>query len=122
MPRWYSPRATRIRRDLSAGAGERIARHQRRWYSQHVFRLGHSFNAHIEQAIYQHPIRWGLGLRAATYIYTFFAFFMNALYTRFDPTGPVAMAIFDGVFAAARVWVATWIVVGRIAGSLRGSR
>jgi len=99
-----------------------LAAADRRWFSRHVHRLGHSFNSHIESVIYQPSVRRGLGMYAATIAYTSFAFFLNALYTRFDPTGPVAMAIFDGVFAAARVWVATWIVVGRIAGSLRGSR
>jgi TRAP-type mannitol/chloroaromatic compound transport system permease small subunit len=51
----------------------------------------------------------------ATIVYTSFAFFMNALYTRFDPTGPVAMAVFDGLFVAARVWVAAWSAIGRAA-------
>jgi hypothetical protein len=61
-------------------------------------------------------------MSTATIVYTFFAFFMNALYTRFDPTGPVAMAAFDGVFLAARAWIATWIAVGRVTGRLRGVR
>ena len=80
-----------------------------------MHRLGHSFNSHIERVIYQPPVRRGLGMPAATLVYTIFAFFMNALYTRFDPTGPVAMAIFDGLFGVARVWVAFWLAVGRIA-------
>ena len=102
-----------------AGANSELAAADRRWYSRHVHRLGHSFNSHIERVIYQAPVRHGLGMYAATIAYTSFAFFMNALYTRFDPTGPVAMVIFDGVFVATRVWVAAWIAVGRVADWLR---
>jgi len=98
-----------------AGANPDLARADRRWYARHVHRLGHSFNSHIERVIYQAPVRRGLGMYAATIAYTSFAFFMNALYTRFDPTGPVAMAVFDGLFVAARVWVALWVAVGRAA-------
>jgi flavin-dependent dehydrogenase len=98
-----------------AGTGPELPASDRRWFSRHVHRLGHSFNSHIERVIYQPPVRRGLGMYTATIVYTSFAFFMNALYTRFDPTGPVAMAIFDGLFAAARVWVEGWIALGRVA-------
>lgn len=100
---------------VRAGSRPEIAAADRRWFSRHVHRLGHAFNSHIERVIYEPPVRRGLGMHAATLVYTLFAFFMNALYTRFDPTGPVAMAIFDGLFVVARVWVATWLTVGRIA-------
>lgn len=99
---------------LAAGTGDRISPNRRRTYSQHVFRLGHSFNAHIEQAIYQHPIRWGLGLQAATYIYRFFAFFMNALHARFDPRGWLGMRVFGVLFLVARSWVGGWTLVARM--------
>ena len=88
---------------------------QRRMYSRHVFRLGHSFNQHIERAVYRHDVRWGLGLQAATYIYTLFAFFMNALHARFDPRGRASMAVFAVLFAGARTWIAGWILVARAA-------
>lgn len=104
---------------LRAGTQSELTAGDRRWFSRHVHRLGHSFNSHIERVIYQPPVRRGLGMYRATIAYTSFAFFMNALYTRFDPTGRVAMAIFGGVFAAARVWVAGWIAIGRVAGWLR---
>jgi flavin-dependent dehydrogenase len=86
---------------------------QRRMYSRHVFRLGHSFNQHIERAVYRHDVRWGLGLQTATYVYTLFAFFMNALHARFDPRGRAGMAAFAVLFAAARTWIAGWILVAR---------
>ncbi len=76
---------------LAAGAGDQIDERRRRTYSRHVSRLGHAFNAHIENAVYRPHLRWGLGLQAATYVYTFFAFFMNALHARFDPRGIVGM-------------------------------
>src|SRR4029450_5053361 len=98
---------------LAAGSGDVISARRRRTYSQHVFRLGHSFNAHVESTIYRHPIRWGLGLQAATYIYTFFAFFMNALHARFDPHGRVGMSVFSLLFLAARGWIAGWTMVAR---------
>jgi flavin-dependent dehydrogenase len=98
-----------------------IAPADRRCFSRHVHRLGHAFNSHIERVIYQPPVRRGLGMYTATLVYTSFAFFMNALYTRFDPTGRVAMAVFDGLFVAARVWVAAWIAVGRVACRLPGA-
>ena len=82
----------------AAGSAAEIAPRRRRHYSRHVLRLGRSFNAHIESAIYQHPMRWAFGMPNATLIYTSFAFFMNALYTRFDPRGPLGMAAFDGLF------------------------
>lgn len=88
---------------------------QQRLYSRHVFRLGHSFNQHIERAIYRHDLRWGLGLRVATYVYTFFAFFMNALHARFDPRGRTAMLAFALLFAGARAWIAGWILTARAA-------
>jgi len=100
--------------------GDRIPTRRRRLYAQHVFRLGHSFNAHIEQAIYRHPIRWGLGLQAATYIYTFFAFFMNALHARFDPRGRIGMPVFSLLFLGARGWIAGWTLVARTALWYRG--
>jgi flavin-dependent dehydrogenase len=100
---------------LRAGRAAELAPGDRRWFARHVHRLGHSFNAHIERVIYQPEVRRGLGMYTATIVYTSFAFFMNALYTRFDPTGPVAMAVFDGLFVAARVWVAAWSAIGRAA-------
>jgi hypothetical protein len=100
---------------LAAGSVDRISDRAQRRYTQHVLRLGHSFNAHIESAIYRHPIRWGLGLRAATYIYTFFAFFMNALHARFDPRGWFGMRVFSVLFLAARGWIAGWTLVARTA-------
>ena len=88
---------------------------QQRLYSRHVFRLGHAFNQHIERAIYRHDLRWGLGLRVATYVYTFFAFFMNALHARFDPRGRAGMLAFALLFAGARAWIAGWILTARAA-------
>jgi flavin-dependent dehydrogenase len=106
-------------RDVLTGA-------QQRMYGRHVCRLGHSFNQHIERAIYRHDLRWGLGLRAATYIYTFFAFFMNALHARFDPRSQVGMVTFAVLFAGARAWIAGWILTARAAlwwrSALRGER
>ena len=98
---------------VAAGTSPRISAHRLRRYTQHVSRLGHSFNAHIESVVYRHPIRWGLGLQAATYIYTFFAFFMNALHARFDPHGRVGMSVFRLLFLAARGWIAGWTMVAR---------
>lgn len=98
---------------VAAGSTDRLGARHQRTYAQHVFRLGHSFNAHIENAIYRHPIRWGLGLKAATYVYTFFAFFMNALHARFEPRGRLGMGIFGMLFLAARSWIAAWTMVGR---------
>jgi flavin-dependent dehydrogenase len=98
---------------LAAGVSLEIPPRLRRAYDRHVFRLGRSFNAHIERAIYGHSVRWGLGFRAATYIYTFFAFFMNALHARFDPSGTAGMAVFGVMFAGARIWVAGWTMVSR---------
>lgn len=99
---------------------DRISTRSRRLYSQHVFRLGHSFNAHIEHTIYRQSIRWGLGLQAATYIYTFFAFFMNALHARFDPRGRIGMGVFRLIFLGARGWIAGWTLVARAALWYRG--
>ncbi len=106
---------------LAVGAGHRIPYRSQRRYAQHVSRLGHSFNAHIENTIYRHPIRWGLGLQAATYIYTFFAFFMNALHARFDPRGWFGMRVFSLLFLAARGWIAGWTLVARTALWSRGA-
>jgi flavin-dependent dehydrogenase len=98
---------------LAAGASPEIPKRLRRAYDRHVFRLGRSFNAHIERAIYGDSVRGGLGFRAATYIYTFFAFFMNALHARFEPSGTAGMAVFGVMFAGARVWVAGWTTLSR---------
>lgn len=107
---------------LAAGSGEQVAVARRRAYDQHVFRLGHAFNAHIENAVYRHPLRHGLGLKTATYVYTFFAFFMNALHARFEPRGRVEMAIFSLLFTAARAWVGGWILAARAVLWLRPRR
>lgn len=88
---------------------------QRRRYGRHVGRLGHAFNAHIENAVYRHHLRWGIGLKAATYVYTFFAFFMNALHARFDPRGTIGMAVFGVLFAGAGVWIRSWRLVAGVA-------
>jgi hypothetical protein len=98
---------------VAAGGDDRLMDRRRRVYTQHVARLGHSFNAHIENAIYRHQIRWGLGLQTATYVYTFFAFFMNALHARFDPRGRIGMSIFSVLFLGARGWIAGWTLVAR---------
>ena len=100
---------------LGAGAGLEIPERRCRTYSHHVQRLGHAFNAHIEHAVYRHPIRWGLGMPAATLVYTVFGFFMNAFYTRMDPRGPFGMAVFDLLFACARLWIAAWSMAARVA-------
>jgi hypothetical protein len=106
---------------IVAAAKDRLSKRQRRRYTQHVSRLGHSFNAHIEDVIYRHPIRWGLGFHAATYIYTLFAFFMNALHARFDPRGRLGMGVFSVLFLASRGWVAGWTLVARAALWSRGA-
>jgi flavin-dependent dehydrogenase len=100
---------------LAAGASDALPAARRRAYGRHVFRLGHAFNAHIERAVYRPELRRGLGLQAATYVYTIFAFFMNALHARFDPRGWVGMAAFAGLFAGARAWIACWVLVARAA-------
>jgi len=101
--------------DVIRGAGTRaeIPPSQRRAYTRQIVRLGRSFNAHIETAIYRPDIRQALGFKAATYVYTFFAFFMNALYARFDPRGPFGTAVFGLLFAGARIWMAGWTLVSR---------
>ena len=88
---------------------------QRQRYTEHVVRLGHSFNAHIERAIYEPTLRHGLGLQAATAVYTSFAFFMNALHARFDPRSRTAMTVFALLFGAARSWIAGWTLIARAA-------
>ena len=100
---------------LASGSRDALSASKQRAYARHVFRLGHSFNAHIERAIYGPTIRHGLGLQAATYIYTSFAFFMNALHARFDPRGTAGMAVFAMLFAAARSWIAGWTLAARVA-------
>ena len=100
---------------LADNAVGRLSASRRRRYRQHVARLGHSFNASIENVIYRSPVRWGLGLRAATYIYTLFAFFMNSLHARFEPRGRLGMGVFGVLFLAARGWIAGWLLVGRAA-------
>ena len=111
---------------VAAVGSDRLIEGRRRAYSQHVFRLGHSFNAHIETVIYRHQIRWGLGFHAATYVYTLFAFFMNALHARFDPRGRLGMGVFSVLFLAARGWVAGWTLVAQVVlwtrGALHGER
>jgi flavin-dependent dehydrogenase len=106
----------------AAGAGDAFSRRQRRSYARHVFRLGHAFNAHIERAIYQPQIRWGFSLKTATYVYTFFAFFMNALHARFDPRGRAGMATFAMLFAGARVWISGWVLASKLALRLRPAK
>jgi flavin-dependent dehydrogenase len=99
---------------LSTG-GDQLDERRRRAYSRHVSRLGHAFNAHIENAVYRPHLRWGLGLQGATYVYTFFAFFMNALHARFDPRGTFGMAAFSLLFGAARAWIGGWTLAARAA-------
>jgi flavin-dependent dehydrogenase len=106
----------------AANPGGAFTRRQRRYYDRHVRRLGHAFNAHIERAIYRPEIRWALGLKTATYVYTFFAFFMNALHARFDPRRRMGMAVFALLFAGARAWIAGWSVLARMALRTRSSR
>ena len=98
----------------AAGSAAEIAPLRSRHYSRHVLRLGRSFNAHMESAIYRHPMRWAFGMPNATLIYTSFAFFMNALYTRFDPRGPLGMAAFDALFLISRMWIAGWSMLARV--------
>jgi flavin-dependent dehydrogenase len=99
----------------AAGVGHEIPRRHRRAYGRHVSRLGHAFNAHIERAIYRSELRHAFGLRSATYVYTLFAFFVNALHARFDPRGVAGMAVFGAVFAGARAWIEAWGMAARVA-------
>jgi hypothetical protein len=48
-------------------------------------------------------------------MYTFFAFFMNALHARFDPRRRMGMAVFALLFAIARAWIVGWSVLARVA-------
>ena len=75
--------------------------------------LGHAFNSHIERVIYGRPVRQALGFRAATYVYTGFAFYMNALHARCDPRGGGAMAIFGLLFLGAKAWIGGWTAIAR---------
>ena len=102
------------RRSKTAGVNHEIATAHRRTYTRHVQRLGHAFNDHIENAIYRQPLRVGIGMPTATIVYTVFGFFMNAMYARFDPRGPVGMAAFDLLFVGARLWIAAWTAAARI--------
>lgn len=95
---------------------------RQRVYGRHVFRLGRSFNAHIERAVYRAPLRQALGLQTATYVYTGFAFFTNALHARFDPRGPAGMAAFALIFAAAWTWIGAWVLMARAVLRLRPAR
>jgi flavin-dependent dehydrogenase len=95
------------------GAGDQLSPRRRQVYGCHVSRLGHSFNAYIEQVIYRQGLRRALGLRAATYIYTLFAFFMNALHARCDPRGRFGMTMFQLLFLGARTWIAGWTLAAR---------
>jgi flavin-dependent dehydrogenase len=99
----------------SAGARGELAPHQRRLYRRHVRRLGQAFNAHIEQAIYRPELRWGLGLREAVYVYTLFAFFMNAAHARLNPRGRVATAMAAPWFLLARIWIGAMTLVAKAA-------
>ena len=56
-----------------------------------------------------------LGVKTSTYVYTLFAFFMNALHARFDPRGPAKMAAFALVFAIARTWISGCVLASRVA-------
>jgi flavin-dependent dehydrogenase len=98
---------------LHAARRGALAPDSRRMYERHVGRLGRSFNAHIEDAIYLGPIRRAFSLQTATYVYTSFAFFMNALHARFDPRGRPGMAVFALLFAAARAWIGGWTWMAR---------
>jgi 2-polyprenyl-6-methoxyphenol hydroxylase-like FAD-dependent oxidoreductase len=98
----------------AAGDNHEIATAHRRTYTRHAQRLGHAFNDHIENAIYRQPLRVGIGMPTATIVYTVFGFFMNAMYARFDPRGPVGMAAFDLFFVGARLWIAAWTAAARI--------
>ena len=106
----------------SAGGRDAFTARQRRDYHRHVFRLGRAFNAHIEHAIYRPEIRQALGLKTATYVYTLFAFFTNALHARVDPRGRMAMAVFALVFAMARAWIAGWRLLARVVSRGRRAR
>ena len=68
----------------------------------------------------------GLGFQTATYIYTLFAFFMNALHARFDPRGGPPWRVSLAVLRGARMWIAGWTLVARAAlwsrGALYGER
>lgn len=103
-----------------AGDAAEIPAPRRQWYTTHVRRLGHAFNRSIERAVYQPGIRLGLGLMPSTLIYTIFGFFMNALYTRFDPQGPFGMAAFGVLFAGVRLWIDGWSLLARTVLRLRG--
>lgn len=104
---------------IASSPGGTLSPARQRLYSRHVQRLGHSFNDHIERAVYQPHVRRAFGLRIATYVYTLFAFFTNALQARFDPRGPVATGAFALPFAAARAWIGAWSALARVALWLR---
>lgn len=106
---------------LSAGAAIDLPARRRRNYQRHVLRLGQAFNAHIERTVYAHSVRWAFGLRTATYVYTLFAFFMNALHARFDPRGPFGMTLFGALFAGARAWIGGWSLLSGLVLRLRAA-
>lgn len=99
----------------AAGAGDEITPRGRRAYRRHVQRLGQAFNAHIERTVYRHQVRHGLGLRTATYVYTLFAYFTNALHARCDPRHAPGMAVFGILFAGATAWIEGWRLLARAA-------
>lgn len=104
---------------IAATGDGRVPAAQRRAFERHVQRLGRSFNRSIERTVYAPDVRWAFGLPAATLAYTSFAFFMNALYTRFDPRGRAGMAAFGLLFGAAGLWLEAWGLAARIAGRRR---
>jgi flavin-dependent dehydrogenase len=91
-----------------------LSKRQRYVYNTNVGRMGRGFNHGIETVVYNWPVRMAFGSPMMIMIYTFFAFTINALYTRFQPHGRSSMAIFGFLFAFGHVWIESWSLMGRM--------
>ena len=61
----------------------------------------------------------GMGELVAQKAYTLFSYPINALYSKFRPRRPVAMALFGLLLGGVHLWMVSWSLAGRLAFPLR---
>lgn len=99
---------------LEAETAGTLPRRQRGAYETNVRRMGNIYNYCIERVIYDPPVRRGLSTDAALRVYAHFGYLINALFTKFQPRRAPGLFLFGLLLLGVRVWMETWVVIGKL--------
>lgn len=100
-------------------AANGLSRSQQELYNTDILQMGRAFNRNIETALYDWPLRRVFGPSNAVRIYVIFGYFINALYSKFEPQSWLGLGLFKGLLIAMRLWFFCFSLISKFIFSSR---